>query len=127
MDSKVAFITGVARGQGRAHAIELAGRGFGIIGVDICADIASMDYPNASREDLEETVRAVKEVGGEIVAAPADVRDQVSLQRVHDEGVARFGRIEFITSIANSGGYCDGQAVLPYEEREGYYAFCLLR
>ncbi|MBF6207475.1 mycofactocin-coupled SDR family oxidoreductase [Streptomyces gardneri] len=101
MDSKVAFITGVARGQGRAHAIELAGRGFGIIGVDICADIASMDYPNASREDLEETVRAVKEVGGEIVAAPADVRDQDLLQRVHDEGVARFGRIDVL--IANAG------------------------
>ncbi|MFI6315612.1 mycofactocin-coupled SDR family oxidoreductase [Nocardia fusca] len=101
MDSKVAFITGVARGQGRAHAVKLAGRGFGIIGIDICADIPSMDYPNASPEDLQETVRAVKEAGGEIVALQADVRDLDALQRAHDEGVAKFGRIDVL--IANAG------------------------
>jgi NAD(P)-dependent dehydrogenase (short-subunit alcohol dehydrogenase family) len=48
LDGKVAFISGIARGQGRSHALRLAGEGADIIGVDICHDIAAMDYPNAS-------------------------------------------------------------------------------
>jgi len=112
MNSKVAFITGVARGQGRAHAIELASRGVDIIGIDLCADIASMDYPNASPEDLEETIRAVKGVGGRIVAMQADVRDRTSLQRAHDDGVAQFGRIDIL--IANAGI----TRLSPSEDRE---------
>jgi len=41
-----------------------------------------------------------------------------------DENALHEKPLEFITSIANSGGYCDGQAVLPHEEGTGYYAFC---
>lgn len=37
VQGKTAFITGVARGQGRAHAIKLASEGADIVGVDICA------------------------------------------------------------------------------------------
>jgi NAD(P)-dependent dehydrogenase (short-subunit alcohol dehydrogenase family) len=33
---KVAFITGAARGQGRAEAVRLASDGANIIAVDIC-------------------------------------------------------------------------------------------
>ena len=49
-DGRVAFITGAARGQGRAHAIRLASEGADVIALDICRDIDSMDYPNASAE-----------------------------------------------------------------------------
>ena len=58
LDGKVAFITGVARGQGRSHAVRLAEEGAAIIGIDICADIASNGYPMASRAELDETDRA---------------------------------------------------------------------
>ena len=34
LDGRVAFITGVARGQGRSHAVRLAAEGADIIGVD---------------------------------------------------------------------------------------------
>jgi hypothetical protein len=35
----------------------------------------------------------------------------------HDEESALHEKpLEFITSIANSGGYCDGQAILPHED-----------
>ncbi len=64
LDGKVAFITGVARGQGRSHAIRLAEQGAGIIGVDICADIPSNGYPMASRAELDETVELVEAKGG---------------------------------------------------------------
>ncbi|MEO3822729.1 hypothetical protein [Actinomadura sp. B10D3] len=42
----------------------------------------------------------------------------------HDENALHEKPLEFMTSIANSGGHCDGQAVLPHENRTGYYAFC---
>ncbi|MBX9920989.1 MAG: SDR family mycofactocin-dependent oxidoreductase, partial [Mycolicibacterium frederiksbergense] len=63
LDGKVAFITGAARGQGRAHAIAMAREGADIIAVDICRDIASNPYPLATPEDLAETERSVKGQG----------------------------------------------------------------
>jgi NAD(P)-dependent dehydrogenase (short-subunit alcohol dehydrogenase family) len=52
LDGKVAFITGVARGQGRSHAIRLAREGADIIGIDICADIDTNPYPLATQAEL---------------------------------------------------------------------------
>jgi (+)-trans-carveol dehydrogenase len=60
LEGRVAFITGVARGQGRGHAVRLAQEGVDIIGVDICEGIPSMDYPNATADDLAETVKLVE-------------------------------------------------------------------
>ena len=48
LDGKVAFITGAARGQGRAHAVKLAAEGADIIAVDLCDQIASVPYPLAT-------------------------------------------------------------------------------
>jgi short-subunit dehydrogenase len=44
---KVAFVTGIARGQGRSHAVRLAREGADIIGLDRCAPMDSMGYPLA--------------------------------------------------------------------------------
>ena len=35
LEGKVAFITGAARGQGRAHAVRMANEGADIIAVDV--------------------------------------------------------------------------------------------
>ena len=48
LDGKVAFITGAARGQGRAHAVRMAQEGADVIAVDICEQIKSNLYPLAS-------------------------------------------------------------------------------
>ncbi len=56
----VAFITGAARGQGRSHAVRLAQEGADIIAVDLCDQVASVQYPMATPEDLAETVRQVE-------------------------------------------------------------------
>lgn len=55
LDGKVAFITGAARGQGRAHAVAMANEGADIIAVDICRQIESNPYPLATPDDLAET------------------------------------------------------------------------
>src|SRR5271167_4090428 len=61
VEGKVAFITGEARGQGRAHAVRLAQEGADIIAVDICKKIDTVDLIAASTpEDLAETADLVK-------------------------------------------------------------------
>jgi NAD(P)-dependent dehydrogenase (short-subunit alcohol dehydrogenase family) len=80
LQGKVAFITGAARGQGRAHAIRMAEEGADIIAVDICRQIDSVPYPLSSVEDLAETERAVKGLGRRIVAQVADVRERSELR-----------------------------------------------
>ncbi|WP_066902485.1 mycofactocin-coupled SDR family oxidoreductase [Mycolicibacterium houstonense] len=101
LDGKVAFITGVARGQGRSHAIALAGEGAAVIGVDICADIPSNGYPMATRDELDETVALVEAAGGKMIAAVADVRDFHALKSALDAGVEQFGRLDIV--LANAG------------------------
>ena len=94
IDGKVAFITGVARGQGRSHAIRLAREGANIIGIDICADIPANGYPMASREELDETIARVEEAGGKMLGTVADVRDFEQVKAAMDAGVEQFGRLE---------------------------------
>jgi SDR family mycofactocin-dependent oxidoreductase len=98
---KVAFITGVARGQGRAHALRLAAAGADIVGIDICAQIDGVEYPMATPDDLAETVKLVEETGRRIVVGEADVRDVNSMDAVYRSGLDAFGRLDFV--IANAG------------------------
>jgi SDR family mycofactocin-dependent oxidoreductase len=104
LSDKVVLISGVARGQGRSHAIRCAAEGAAVIGFDICEDLASVPYPLATSEDLEATVELVEKAGGEIVVGRADVRDRDGVQAVIDEGLARFGTLSAI--IANAGIFC---------------------
>jgi SDR family mycofactocin-dependent oxidoreductase len=101
LDGKVAFITGAARGQGRSHALRLAQEGADIIAIDICHDIDTMTYPNASLEDLQETVKLVEGLDRRIIARQGDVRDAKAVQDVVDEGVAELGRLDI--TLANAG------------------------
>ncbi len=101
LDGKVAFITGAARGQGRSHAVRLSADGADIIGVDICADIASNGYPMAGRDELDETVALVEAQGGKMIASVADVRDFAALKAALDAGVEHFGRLDIV--CANAG------------------------
>jgi len=101
LKGKVALITGAARGQGRAHAVRLASEGADIIGVDICAPIASVPYPLATADDLAATVKLVEDTGARIVAKEADVRDRASLSDAVQAGVDELGRLDIV--VANAG------------------------
>ncbi|QRY45229.1 mycofactocin-coupled SDR family oxidoreductase [Mycolicibacterium boenickei] len=101
LDGKVAFITGAARGQGRAHAIAMAREGADIIAVDICRDIPSNPYPLATPDDLAETEREIKELGRRIVARVADVRERHELRDAVEAGIADLGKIDIV--VANAG------------------------
>lgn len=98
---KVAFITGAARGQGRAEALRLAADGADIIAIDLCDQIESVPYPLATPDDLAATVKLVEDAGGAIVAIQADVRDEQALRAALQTGVDRFGRLDIV--VANAG------------------------
>jgi SDR family mycofactocin-dependent oxidoreductase len=101
LEGKVAFITGAARGQGRAHAVRLAADGANVIAVDLCGQIASVPYPLGTADDLAATVKLVEDTGARIVAQQADVRDRESLAAAVQAGVAEFGRLDIV--VANAG------------------------
>jgi SDR family mycofactocin-dependent oxidoreductase len=101
LDGKVALITGIARGQGRAHAVRLAREGADIVGIDICADIASLNIPNATLADLDETKRLVEAEGRRVLVRQGDVRDFAALTDLVEETVSSFGRLDIV--VANAG------------------------
>lgn len=99
---RVAFITGAARGQGRAHAVRLAGEGADIIAVDIAGKLpACVPYDSATPDDLAETVRLVEATGRRIQARIVDTRDLDGLRTAVEDGVATLGRLDVI--VANAG------------------------
>ncbi|PXX02290.1 mycofactocin-coupled SDR family oxidoreductase [Mycolicibacterium moriokaense] len=110
VEGKVAFITGAARGQGRAHAVRLAQEGADIIAVDICKKIDTVDLIAASTpEDLAETADLVKGHNRRIVTAEVDVRDYDALKAAVDSGVEQLGRLDII--VANAGIGNGGQTL----------------
>jgi SDR family mycofactocin-dependent oxidoreductase len=101
VQGKTAFITGLARGQGRAHAVKLASGGADIVGIDICAQIDTVAYPMSTPDDLQQTVKLVEQADRRILARAGDVRDPQSLTSVYQEGLDMFGHIDLV--VANAG------------------------
>ena len=105
VEGKVAFITGAARGQGRSHAVRLAQEGADIIAVDICRQVDTVQYPMATSEDLQQTVKEVEALDRRIVAIEADVRDFDALKSAVDDGVAQLGRLDIVSANAGIAGF----------------------
>ena len=101
-DGKVVYITGMARGQGRNHALRFAREGAAIIGMDIAGPVADhTTYPAATAEDFGDTVRLVEEAGGKILARQGDTRDLAFQEQLVADGVEQFGRLDIV--VANAG------------------------
>ena len=102
LEGRVAYITGAARGQGRAHAVRLAAEGADIIAIDICGPISdTVTYPMPTSEDLAETVRLVEATGRKVLAREVDIRDLAAQQQVVADGIEQFGRLDIV--VANAG------------------------
>jgi SDR family mycofactocin-dependent oxidoreductase len=89
---KTAVITGGARGQGRSHALALAGAGADIALLDAVSDVATVPYPLATEADMEQTRKSVEDL---------DVRDGAAMTRAVDQVVTRLGRVDIL--CANAG------------------------
>lgn len=101
LQDKVAFITGAARGQGRAHALAMAREGADIVAIDLCEQIEMVPYPLATPEDLAETARLVEEQNRRCLTIRADARDSAAMRAAVAEAVAAFGGIDI--GVINHG------------------------
>ncbi len=92
----VAVVTGASRGIGNAIAEELGRNGAKVV----------VNYAG-SQESAEELVEKIKQTGGggEAVAIQADVSDPNDAQRLIDQTIEQFGRIDIL--INNAGTNID--------------------
>src|ERR1700749_3616448 len=120
VEVKVAFITGAAPGQGRAHAVRLAQEGADIIAVDICKKIDTVDLiAQSPPEDLAETADLVKDHNRRIYTAEVDVRDYEATKAAGDAGVEQLGRLDIIVAnagIGNGGDTLDKTSEYDWQE-----------
>ncbi|MFF7944939.1 mycofactocin-coupled SDR family oxidoreductase [Nocardia gamkensis] len=98
---KVAFITGLARGQGRAHAVRLAREGADIVGIDLAGPLPGVPYTSPSRADLEVTAKMVEAEGRRAFLRQGDVRDLDGMKALASESVAELGGLDIV--VANAG------------------------
>jgi NAD(P)-dependent dehydrogenase (short-subunit alcohol dehydrogenase family) len=94
LDEKVALITGAGSGIGRAAALLFSKEG---------AKVGVADYNPAGGQ---ETVRIIKEAGGEAIFAKADVSKSAEVQRMIKDVVDAYGRIDILYNNAGILRYC---------------------
>lgn len=110
LDGRVAFVTGGARGQGRAHALALAAEGANVAIADAPRPMAGLTYPLGTEEDLRVTAKHVEELGGPCLPITLDVRDPAAVDAAVEETVNRLGSLDIV--VANAGIVSTG----PLEE-----------
>jgi NAD(P)-dependent dehydrogenase (short-subunit alcohol dehydrogenase family) len=101
LDGRVAVVSGGGGAIGSRLAVALARAG---------ARVAAL---NRSVEHLEKVVGSINADGGEAIALTADVTRQAEVDRVIDEVMARFGRLDIVISAVGGGA---GGALYPAEE-----------
>jgi SDR family mycofactocin-dependent oxidoreductase len=95
--TRVALVTGAARGIGAATVAALAAAGWRVAAVDRCADDPALPYPLGSRAELDQVAHAA---GGGVAAAEADVRDPAALAAAVAEAERRWGGLDAVIAAA---------------------------
>ncbi|GAA1008393.1 MULTISPECIES: SDR family NAD(P)-dependent oxidoreductase [Streptomyces] len=96
-EGQVAVVTGAGGGLGRAHALALAERGAKVV-------VNDMGTPYGVSTDRSPAARVAAEIrasGGEAFAHLCDVADRDAVEKMIDETVARWGRVDIL--INNAG------------------------
>jgi (+)-trans-carveol dehydrogenase len=100
---RVVFITGAARGMGRAHALAFAREGARLVVCDACRQYPSIPYPLAHPEDLASLARELEGFHQPFIAQQADVTDLATMQQLADRARSELGLIDIV--VANAGLY----------------------
>jgi 3-oxoacyl-[acyl-carrier protein] reductase len=104
LSSRVAIVTGSARGIGKAIAIRLAEAGAGIVVNDI----------TAAKEDMDGTVNEIKVLGCPAIAVAADVSAAGDVGRLVESAMSTYGRIDIL--VNNAGVTRDGLVMRMSDE-----------
>ena len=99
LKDQVVVITGASRGIGRAIAESAAADGASLV---LCA---------RSAEPLKETARALSKTA-DVLAVPADASREDEVERLRDEAITRFGRVD---AIVNNAGNAESMPFLKTE------------
>ena len=86
MTTKVALVTGAARGIGRAIALRLAEDGL---------DVAVNDLPNTP--ELDDVVREIESKGRRSLAVPADVSLEEGVENIIQQVVQKLGSLDVVS------------------------------
>ncbi len=97
-DGKVAIVTGAGGGLGEQHALELARRGAKVVVNDLGG---SMDGSGGSSAAAERVVAEITDAGGEAFANGSSVTDDAGVQRMVQDAMERWGRVDIL--VANAG------------------------
>jgi SDR family mycofactocin-dependent oxidoreductase len=108
MTSRVALVTGAARGIGAATVLVLAEQGWSVVALDLAADDPALPYPMGTEAELSTVVaKANRLAGGERVrACVADVRDRDALRVAVADAQRWFGGLD--AAIAAAGVVAGG-------------------
>ncbi len=103
LQGKTAFITGIAHGQGRATALELAREGVNVCGLDVGTPLSYPGYAMGTPAELTSLEEEVAACGVGCATFVADVRDRRAVQACVERSVAQFGRVDI---LFNNAGIC---------------------
>ena len=98
--TRVALVTGAARGIGAATVAELCRQGYAVTALDICSGglvPPGIGYPMANREQLDAVARAFPD---SVLPVEADVRDREALESAVNATLVRFGRLDAVVAAA---------------------------
>ncbi len=107
--SRVAVVTGAARGIGAATVMAFAAAGWAVVAVDRAQDDPRLPYPLGSRLELEAAVRSAVAVAPSastadgsdpVVAHVADTTDSESLGAAVATAEERFGGLDAMVAVA---------------------------
>lgn len=91
LENRVCLITGSGGAIGRASALQFTREGAKVVGCDIVAEAA------------EETVRAVRDTGGDMVSMhPCDLTQAANCQALIDFALGEYGRIDVLFNNAGN-------------------------
>ncbi|WP_190816734.1 mycofactocin-coupled SDR family oxidoreductase [Saccharopolyspora pogona] len=95
--SRVAIVTGAARGIGAAVVERLAADSWRVVAVDICADIPGATYPLGTRDQLAALAEKWPESVRDVVA---DVRDEAAIRQAVAVAETEFGGLDAAVAAA---------------------------
>lgn len=98
LEGKVAIVTGAGRGLGRSHALLLAQEGASVVVND---NGSEWDGTGAAQAPADEVVGEITQAGGRAVANYEDAADWEGGQRLINQAIEAFGRLDAL--VCNAG------------------------